>query len=542
MSYFQRVFEIVGLILICEAIILNLYVIEQLDPGNLIKVIEFDLALVFVGIVFVFILPGKPIYKILSKRVSILWHRKLLIFLFILIAGSFLRFYSIGAESLWTDEAYTKDDIGIIRDDINKWWEPHPPLYFFAISVWAYFFGTTETALRSLSAIFGILAIPMIFVLARRMFDDRTAVFSALILSLSAFSVWYSQEARMYSLLQLIIMISTYFFIRLKENDRKVWALYVISTSAMIYTHYFGFLILIVQNLFVLFKRSEVVRLKKWLILQAAIFITFLPWINYLTFSAATRSSIIWIGTPDIISLKQTITSLGFMFDDWFSGNFLPFAGADYVATALIIALALLGFVRIRNGRVKSGIYSQKKETTLLLFLWLLFPVIFIYIFSLVVYPLFITRYFIIVSGALFILMAGGLAGIGDSRLAAALLIALISLNLLSVNHSFNTLTKEDWRGVADFLSRNAESEELVYVYPFDYYCAPLKYYNKEANFEKLYEPNLSAVNATSFWLVQIYNDEALKLIGELEKERVIIKKDFTGGLQVYKISRVRAS
>jgi len=60
-------------------------------------------------------------------------------------------------------------------------------------------FGTTKSAVKLLSVLFGVLAIPMIYVVGRQLFNKGVGLVAAFILALSSFNIYYSQETRMYS-------------------------------------------------------------------------------------------------------------------------------------------------------------------------------------------------------------------------------------------------------------------------------------------------------------------------------------------------------
>ena len=88
----------------------------------------------------------------------------------ITVLGTFLRFYHIGVKSLWIDEAFSFRSAQL---PLSQIWgaqalvEPNPPLYYTLLKLWILFFGESEAALRSLSAVIGILTIPLIDLLQK---------------------------------------------------------------------------------------------------------------------------------------------------------------------------------------------------------------------------------------------------------------------------------------------------------------------------------------------------------------------------------------
>jgi len=120
-----------------------------------------------------------------------------------------LRVYAIGRSSFWSDEGNTwaliqRSFVQIARDagaDI------HPPGYYWLLKLWAGFWGTSPTALRSFSALCGVLLVALIFLVALRITRTngalRLPLLAALVAALNPFQIYYSQEARMYMLLAL---------------------------------------------------------------------------------------------------------------------------------------------------------------------------------------------------------------------------------------------------------------------------------------------------------------------------------------------------
>ena len=80
----------------------------------------------------------------------------------------------------------------------------HPPLYYALLHAWAALLGTGPAALRLLSLVVGVLTIPLLYLVARRMLSTRAALLAALLLTISPLHVYYSQEVRMYGLVALL--------------------------------------------------------------------------------------------------------------------------------------------------------------------------------------------------------------------------------------------------------------------------------------------------------------------------------------------------
>jgi uncharacterized membrane protein len=156
-----------------------------------------------------------------------------------------LRLYGIGNQSLWYDEGLTvalaqRPPVQIARDAAA---DVHPPLYYWALHLWIKLFGTSVSAVRSLSALCMAFAAALTFVLARRWFGVPAAVIAGLAAALSPLGVHYGQETRMYALATLLATLMWYALDRgleRAEGRQRAWlVIYTMAALAALFTHYF---------------------------------------------------------------------------------------------------------------------------------------------------------------------------------------------------------------------------------------------------------------------------------------------------------------
>jgi hypothetical protein len=281
-----------------------------------------------------------------------LWTRIGLLGLILLATG--LRFYRLDAQDIWGDEAFSISlSLRPLPEVVAGAADTHPPLYPALLFYWLELAGKTAFATRALSALTGILVIPFIFILARRMAParPRLAWFAALLAAVSPLLIYYSQETRMYELVTLLALASAYFcltFFPAPAQDytesgtslrsKRVGA-YFVCTLAALYTHYEAFFVVAAENLFVVFyclNRRREFRwewLRDWMLTQALLIVCYVPWIvvqtAFLRGKASTR------------------------FDEWswrgiemiFGKTFLAFSGGLAVQSpfAQIVAVLFLG-------------------------------------------------------------------------------------------------------------------------------------------------------------------------------------------------------
>ncbi len=161
----------------------------------------------------------------------------------ILAVAVFNRFTGLVRRDFWYDEAFTgvavkenfNDMIIMIINDV------HPPLYYAALKVFSSFFNYSVFGIRLFSAIFGVLAVWALYLLAKELFSRKVGLYAALVATVSPFAIQYSQEARMYTMLVFLILISAYFFVKgLQTKEKKYFAFWGFFTGLSMLTHYMG--------------------------------------------------------------------------------------------------------------------------------------------------------------------------------------------------------------------------------------------------------------------------------------------------------------
>ncbi len=170
-----------------------------------------------------------------------------------LLAGG-LRFYKLGSKSLWLDEIITAEvsikGLGnIIRFSITDT-GPLPLAYLF--EYFSQLFGRSEFLVRLPSVLFGIGAIPLVYMLGHRLFHStRAGAAAAVLLTFSAFHHYYSQEARGYALYALLAVLSVLLLQSALEKRRwKSWIIYGVCCALLVYTTYFGVFIILANLIY----------------------------------------------------------------------------------------------------------------------------------------------------------------------------------------------------------------------------------------------------------------------------------------------------
>jgi mannosyltransferase len=187
--------------------------------------------------------PGKMSLLARSAALQRIWYHSDIVRLSIIcVLGGSLGFYHISYLSLWNDEAFSRF---YYQASLHFMWteglhsESSPPLYYMALRAWIDCFGSSEAALRSLSAVASIIAIVLVYRLGSWLFDGRHGLLAAALFALSATEIYYAQEARCYALLLipvLAMLLACTDYIRGLDRYASL-AAYIVAATVGIYTH-----------------------------------------------------------------------------------------------------------------------------------------------------------------------------------------------------------------------------------------------------------------------------------------------------------------
>ena len=131
--------------------------------------------------------------------------------------------------------------------------ERSPPLYYALAWLWAQPFGLGEVGLRSLSALVGTLMIPAAFLLGRELASTRTGLIGAALVALNPILVWYSQEARSYILMALLVTVAMIYFARgMRRPEPTSLALWAAFSALALCSHYFAIFLIAPQAILLL--------------------------------------------------------------------------------------------------------------------------------------------------------------------------------------------------------------------------------------------------------------------------------------------------
>lgn len=403
----------------------------------------------------------------------------------ILLLAFALRVFRLDFQELRGDEAFgyffslrPYDDIIAATLALR---EPHPVGSYFLQHLWLGWVGHSEFALRFVSVWFGVLAVALLYRLARRLeLSPATASVGALLLAVSPYAIWHSQDARMYSILLAVTLASTWLMVEALQRGRwPVWFLYVAVSWLALHTHYFAIFVLAAQNCFVIGRALLMPRVRfsavQWVQWQLVLGFFYLPW-----FFTASETLTGYGGngdSPGFWAMAQRSLAV------FAAGESIPADWRTGVAIGAGLLLLLGGFALWRDGG------SRRRTLFLLVLLWAV-PVLATWVSS-QSRPIFNERYLTAAAPPFYLLLAAAITytirhSLFPIRYFPSLLLGLLLIFSLT-NHFANPAYSKTrgWRELAGAFQRFSaglppEQVRLAQNFPdptiWYYYTGPVEH------------------------------------------------------------------
>jgi uncharacterized membrane protein len=190
--------------------------------------------------------------------------------------AALLRFLTLGVQSYHHDEIVTAirvlgGSFGHAMDAVG-FSESTPPLYYALAWVWTQATGTGEFGLRSLSAVAGVATVPVAYLVGVELRGPRAGLMAAALVAVNPMLLWYSQEARSYSLFALLCAVSLFFCVRaLRRGRRRDFTAWGIVSALALATHYFAVFPIAAEALVLLWRRGRAGLAGLWIVGLAAV-------------------------------------------------------------------------------------------------------------------------------------------------------------------------------------------------------------------------------------------------------------------------------
>jgi uncharacterized membrane protein len=290
--------------------------------------------------------------------------------------GLILRLINLSTEPYWGDEVLSLD---IVRHFSSipqmltylREVEFHPPLFYILLHYWTNWFGASEFAVKTLSVIFGLATIPLVYTFSKKIFQNKNAaLLAAIFVAVLPIQVEYSQEARPYIIFTFFGILQAYYtWLFIQTKDKKFLAGFVLAGIIGMYLHYsFIFIWAACACWWFVQVLLEPAKLKSksfivWLMSQGIVLLGFSYWLSALLYK-------IDLGKYPIFGLARSYSAVR---ESWFFESIVnriiwlsPIEQQNVVtiiisvlARVLIIAIGLYTLSKIKNW--KSLGESQRK-------------------------------------------------------------------------------------------------------------------------------------------------------------------------------------
>jgi uncharacterized membrane protein len=413
-------------------------------------------------------------------------HSALAVLAALVLLGLAVRGRDLGSRSLWFDEAVTWRLVELpfpeMLDGVKR--DNHVPLYFVLLRGWVLLFGTSPVALRGLSVLLGGVTVWGAYLFTAEATRRRAAaLLAAALVALSAFQIRWSWEARMYSLGTALAVLSGWALFRvLRAPAFRNWLLLGLLDLAFVYTHYYAFFTLVAQALFfvgylLIEARGGVWqdrRLWPGLLTAGLVVAGWLPWMPIFLAQQAQVRADFWTKPLSAEMVGEGFCRILVAPDD------IPYGPVEETAATLFYLAVLLALL----WRARAAAWFVVLAAAV--------PVAACLLLSVVLTPLFVTRYLLFAQVYFLIGLALLLEGIPrpvPRRLLCTAAILASGASYLYYWHVLDFAAKPGSRAAAAFLDgRRRPGEPVVVASPLRY--LPLLYYTDDRRGWYAYEPD----------------------------------------------------
>jgi uncharacterized membrane protein len=373
-------------------------------------------------------------------------NRRLL--LLIIVVGAGLRLWQLGGPALWLDE------VASIKFATLPWstlwisgYDNAPPLYYSLVKLMLSF-GDDAALVRLPGAVFGILAIPVVYLAAAMIAGPAAGLVAALVTALSTVQIDYSQEARAYSLVMLAQSFALLGLLRVVlpaagevvstgtdrwRHDTGVWW-YAAGILVALYSHNIAVIFVLVTQLYFFVhllsdRQPDWQLLRTWLLANTLVLLLWLPWVYVVVTELLGNGSMDWLLQESVAAALQTFRDV--------NGSPMLWVGRS-LYESILLALVLFACWQLR----------KRPRVLLLLLLIALGAPLFTWLIGFY-HPLYMLRTVAWTFSATAILIGIGVAALRRELAAVALLVITLALGRAAwVLHDVGGIINPDWPAV----------------------------------------------------------------------------------------------
>lgn len=418
----------------------------------------------------------------------------------LVLLNFFLKSIFISSGDISGDEPFTiyysQVDFGTLFAMLKT--ENNPPFFFLLLHFWIKLFGITAISVRFLPLLFSTVTVLFIYKTGLKFFNLRVAIVTSLLFTFSSYQIFFAHEARVYSLFALLTSISMYSFLSLLNDkaNRKYSILLVLCNTLLIYSHFFGFFVLLIQLLSVLtIKDVRKTILKKYLIISGITVMLYLPYLKLLTTRLAASAKGTWISAPH--------------FEDLYN-NLWKFSNAP-VNTVIYFLLLLAAIILAAIQKNKSsGIPTTNSKVIMI---WFIVPYLLIFGLSFIT-PMFLDRYLIFISLGYYFSIALAINYLGRWKWMFYML-STITVLLMVITCNPKSDSNRNTSEMVDAIKQLKKENTVVYLCPDWIDLGFVYYYNRD--YFKDYKHTRNKLNAEKIFPINNSDQVTDSLISNSE-------------------------
>jgi len=376
------------------------------------------------------------------------------------------------SESVWIEELHSIRFLGagtfqaFLQQMLADNSTPPSPAYFFIEYHFARLFGTSPLGLRLLSLAFGLSVLPVTYLLARRISDDRTGVLATFLAATSMPLIFFSQEIRMYAPMPLLATLSLYTLIRLLERQRPLIGLgHCLINALLVWTHIFGWLFVLAEGIYLLFALRRVKAVVvSWYVGHAAMGLFFAAWMSTADI-AGTAKVATWFTHFRLQDLAVFALVLGGgRFSNEGPARHLPL-GISFDWLLALALFVLVGWYCLRTFMRRDSSTEEKSRTyVLLLLLCVCIPPAVLAAATTWFRTAFQYRYLLYCTVPLYILAATAMVHLPRRSVRRFVCSCIVCLSLYQLSAVAVGPLRPDWRGAGDYLTGRLGTNDLLVV------------------------------------------------------------------------------
>lgn len=396
--------------------------------------------------------------------------------------------------SIWWAQHDLKDILTMLKTENN------PILHFLLLHFWIKIFGISAMSVRMPSVIFSALTAVVVILAGARSFGRKTGIFAALIYSLSTMQVYFAHEARVYAMFEFFAACNLYLCLAIIRNPkhRSLFVWLFICDLLLVYSHYFGWVVVGVQLLVLLLLPVRQQIWKPLIFVSVLLMLCYIPNIFIFIDRFFISSGGTWVPKPKFTELY---------------GNINRFLNSRYVTlTILLFATASLLLIIVKR-RMAQLVKNIKSDSFYVVLLWFAVPYCAMFAISYIV-PVFLDRYILFTSVGLYLLIAVCFDVLPLPDWAKSSYLLIIPVFML-VFFNLNPDHKRKVKVLSDIVRLEKSENNIVMISPEYSYLEFVYHYDIKAFRD--YNNTLLRMNDSGIFAVRTTNDLPAKLIDSVK-------------------------